>query len=308
MKKLVLIDGNAILHRAFHAIPPLNNKDGVPTNAVYGFFTMVFKIIEDLKPEYLIVCFDKKAPTFRKQMYVGYQAKRPKMSDDLVPQIDLVHKALDKAKIQHFEIDGYEADDLIGTLSVDAKKAALQTIIVSGDRDLLQLVNHSVLMLAPIMGITKMTLFDEAKVKEKYGLNPLQIVDYKALAGDSSDNYPGVLGIGPKTASELIGKYETLENLYKHIAELPIKIQQKLANDAEQAVMSKKLATIILDAPVKLNENEAEVGKIDKLGLRNVFEDLGFKSLLGRFPKSLEAKVESPKNKENKESDQLNLL
>jgi DNA polymerase-1 len=308
MKKLVLIDGNAILHRAFHAIPPLNNKDGIPTNAVYGFFTMVFKIIEDLKPEYLIVCFDKKAPTFRKQMYVGYQAKRPKMSDDLVPQIDIVHKALDKAKIQHFEVDGYEADDLIGTLSVDAKKANLQTIIVSGDRDLLQLVNHKVLMLAPIMGITKMTLFDEAKVKEKYGLNPLQIVDYKALAGDSSDNYPGVSGIGPKTASDLIGKYGDLENLYKHIAELPIKIQERLANDAEQAVMSKKLATIILDAPVKLNESDSEIGKMDKESLKKVFEDLGFRSLLNRFPKSEEVIKELPKEKEKKENDQLNLL
>lgn len=304
MKKLVLIDGNAILHRAFHAIPPLNNKDGIPTNAAYGFFSMVFKIIEDLKPEYLIVCFDKKAPTFRKQMYVGYQAKRPKMSDDLVPQIDLVHKALDEAKIPHFEIDGYEADDLIGTLSVDAKKAGLQTIIVSGDRDLLQLVNNNVLMLAPIMGITKMTLFDEAKVKEKYGLNPLQIVDYKALAGDSSDNYPGVSGIGPKTASNLIFQYETLENLYKHISDLPIKIQEKLSQDAEQAVMSKKLATIILDAPVKLNEKEAQVNNIDKEGLRRAFEKLGFKTLLNRFPNLVEVKVEN----EKKESDQLNLL
>lgn len=306
MKKLVLIDGNAILHRAFHAIPPLNNKDGIPTNAVYGFFSMVFKIIEDLRPEYLIVCFDKKAPTFRKQMYVGYQAKRPKMSDDLVPQIDLVHKALDEAKIPHFEIDGYEADDLIGTLSVDAKKAGLQTIIVSGDRDLLQLVNHNVLMLAPIMGITKMTLFDEAKVKEKYGLNPLQIVDYKALAGDSSDNYPGVSGIGPKTASSLISQYETLENLYKHISDLPIKIQERLAQDAEQAVMSKKLATIILDAPVKLNEKEAEINNIDKEGLRRAFEKLGFKTLLNRFPNLVKVKVE--KENEKKESDQLNLL
>lgn len=308
MKKLVLIDGNAIIHRAFHAIPPLNNKDGIPTNAVYGFFTMVFKIIEDLKPEYLIVCFDKKAPTFRKQMYVGYQAKRPKMSDDLVPQIDLVRRALDEAKIEHFEIDGYEADDLIGTLSVDAKKLGLQTIIVSGDRDLLQLVNHRVLMLAPIMGITKMTLFDEAKVKEKYGLNPLQIVDYKALAGDSSDNYPGVSGIGPKTASSLIGQYETLENLYKHIAKLPIKIQQKLAQDAEQAAMSKKLATIILDAPVKIDEKNAEISKIDKEGLKKAFEDLGFKSLLSRFPRSLEVNPKLSEDKEKKENDQLNLL
>ena len=130
---------------------------------------MLFKIIGDLKPEYLIVCFDKKAPTFRKQMYVGYQAKRPTMSDDLVPQIELVHKALDCAQVQHFEIDGYEADDLIGTIAKEAVEKEVQVIILSGDRDLLQLINSHVLMLAPIVGITKMTLFDETKVKEKYG-------------------------------------------------------------------------------------------------------------------------------------------
>jgi DNA polymerase-1 len=305
MKKLVLIDGNAILHRAFHALPPLNNSKGQPTNAVYGFFSMLFKIIEDLKPEYLIVCFDRKKPTFRKQMYVGYQARRPKMSDDLVPQFDIVHKALDSAGIQHFGIDGYEADDLIGTFSKQGAEKNLQVIIVSGDRDLLQLVNSHVLMLAPIVGITKMTLFDEAKVKEKYGLSPLQFIDYKALVGDNSDNYPGVSGIGPKTASDLLNKYDNFENLYAHISELPFPLQEKLANDAEQAAMAKKLATIVLDAPVKLEENKAQVDKMDKEALRKTFEKLNFKSLLNRFPKT--QAVEKSKEKKN-DSDQLNLL
>jgi DNA polymerase-1 len=313
MQKLVIIDGNAILHRAFHALPPLITHDGKPTNAVYGFFSMLFKIMTDLKPEYLIVCFDKKAPTFRKQMYVGYQAKRPKMSDDLVPQIDMVHKALDEAKIQHFEIDGYEADDLIGTLSKEAKAKDIQTIIVSGDRDLLQLVNDKVLMLAPVVGISNMTLFDEAKVRDKYGLNPEQIIDYKALVGDASDNYPGVTGIGPKTASGLLNKYKTLEGLYEHIGELAPQMQEKLANDAEQAALAKKLATIIVDAPVKFDEKNAEVGKIDQEALRKVFETLSFKSLLNRFPKPPEAKKLSetksaPGGKEKKESGQLNLI
>src|ERR1035437_9417875 len=239
MKKLVLIDGNAIIHRAFHALPPLNSKDGQPTNAVYGFFMMLLKIIDDLQPEYLVVCFDKKAPTFRKQLYVGYQATRPKPSDDLIPQFDMVHKALDEAKVKHFEIDGYEADDLIGTISKKAKEKNLQTIIVSGDRDLLQLINSKVLMLAPIAGMTKMTLFDEVKVREKYGLEPWQIVDYKALVGDASDNYPGGTGIGPKTASTLLNKYQTLEGIYQHLGELSPQIQKKLANDVEQAALAK---------------------------------------------------------------------
>jgi DNA polymerase-1 len=312
MKKLILIDGNAILHRAFHALPPLTNKDGIPTNAVYGFFMMLFKIIEDLRPEYLIVCFDRKKPTFRKEMYVGYQAKRPKMSDELVPQVDIVHKALDSAKISHFGIDGYEADDLIGTFSKQGAEKSLEVIIVSGDRDLLQLVNKHVLLLAPIVGITKMILFDEAKVKEKYGINSSQFIDYKAIVGDASDNYPGVTGIGPKGAADLLNKYQNLENIYTHIRELPLPIQEKLAQDAEQCAMAKKLATIILDAPLTLDENKAEISKMDKKALRKFFESLSFNSLLGRLDKmsKTEEKVDSekPKSQEKNKDDQMSLL
>ncbi len=308
MKKLVLIDGNAIIHRAFHALPPLSTQGGQPTNAIYGFFMMLLKIVEDLRPEYLVVCFDKKAPTFRKQLYVGYQATRPAPSDDLVPQFEMVHKALDSAKITHFEIDGYEADDLIGTISKEAKAKHLQTIIVSGDRDLLQLVNGQVLMLAPIIGMTKMTLFDEVKVREKYGLEPWQIVDYKALVGDASDNYPGVTGIGPKTASTLLAKYQTLEGIYEHLSELSPQIQEKLAEDAEQAALAKKLATIVLDAPVKFDEKEAEITKIDKAALKKVFEELNFKSLLGRVDKKPEIKVQPEVKEKKKTEEQMNLL
>ena len=307
MKKLVLIDGNAIMHRAFHALPPLNNQDGKPTNAVYGFFMMLLKIVEDLQPEYLVVCFDRKAPTFRKQMYVGYQATRPKMSDDLSPQFKMVHKALDEAKIKHFGVDGYEADDLIGTISKQAKTLNLQTIIVSGDRDLLQLVNGQVLMLAPIIGMTKMTMFDEIKVREKYGLEPWQIVDYKALVGDASDNYPGVSGIGPKTASGLLAKYQTLEGIYEHLGELTPQLQEKLAQDAEQAAMAKKLAAIVLDAPVKFEEKEAEIGKIDNKALKKVFEELNFKSLLNRISKE-SVKIQPEIKKVQKDEGQLGLL
>ncbi len=308
MKKLVLIDGNAIIHRAYHALPPLNNKEGQPTNAVYGFFTMLFKIIESLKPENLIVCFDKKAPTFRKQIYVGYQAKRPKMSEDLVPQIDIIHKSLDEAQIVHFGVEGYEADDLIGTLSKKGVEKNFEVIIVSGDRDLLQLVNSHVLVLAPVVGITNMILFDEAKIKEKYGLKPKQIIDYKALAGDSSDNYPGVTGIGSKTASQLINKYESLENLYKHISELLPQLQEKLANDAEQAVMSKNLATIITDAPVELNENDCLISNIDANGLKKQFESLGFSSLLKRLSVFDSKPIIKKQKEEKKEDNQMSLL
>lgn len=305
MNKLVLIDGNAILHRAFHALPPMNNN-GTPTNAVYGFFSMLFKIIEDLKPEYLIVCFDRAAPTFRKQMYVGYQATRPTVSNELSPQFDLTDKALDSAKIVHYGVEGYEADDLIGTISRQAAEKQIQTIIVSGDRDLLQLVNSKVLMLAPVVGMTKMTLFDETKVREKYGLNPIQIIDYKALVGDSSDNYPGVSGIGPKGAENLLSKYKTLEGIYEHISELPLGLQEKLANDAEQSALAKRLATIVLDAPVKLEEDIAKISLLDSEGLKKAFQSLGFNSLQNKIPKIIEK--EKPKIIEKKEDSQLGLL
>ena len=316
MNKLVLIDGNAILHRAFHALPPMSNN-GIPTNAVYGFFTMLFKIIEDLKPEYLIVCFDRAAPTFRKQLYVGYQATRPSLSADLSPQFAMTDKALEAAKIAHFGINGYEADDLIGTLSKQAREKGMQTIIVSGDRDLLQLVNANVLMLAPIIGMTKMTLFDENKVKEKYGLNPIQIIDYKALVGDSSDNYPGVSGIGPKGAANLLGKYKTIEGVYEHISELPQGLQEKLANDAEQSALAKKLATIVLDVPLKLKEEDAEISKIDTKNLSKAFEDLGFNTIRKRL-ESIEKikgisqekilKNQTLKTQKDDDKGQMNLL
>jgi DNA polymerase I len=312
MQKLVLIDGNAILHRAFHALPPLNNKKGEQTNAVYGFFSMLFKIIGDLRPEYFAVCFDKAKPTFRKELYVGYQAKRPKMDNDLVPQIVLVHDGLKKANVAIFEIDGYEADDLIGTLSSKAVKenTDIQVIIVSGDRDMLQLVNHRVNVLAPIVGITKMILFDEEKVKEKYGLNPLQIIDYKALVGDSSDNYPGVAGVGPKTASGLLQKYETFENLYKHLGELPERIATRLAEDAEQAALCHKLATIVLDAPISLKIQELEMINLDMNGIIEFFNEMGFQSLINRLENGNASKpIQKPEKKEEKkDTGQLGLL
>ncbi|OGH05188.1 MAG: hypothetical protein A2W22_05990 [Candidatus Levybacteria bacterium RBG_16_35_11] len=314
LNKLIVIDGFAILHRAYHALPPLKSKEGKLTNAVYGFFSMLLKLINDLKPEYITVCFDRPKPTFRSALYVGYQAHRPEMESDLSLQIELVHDALKDSKIKIFELDGYEADDLIGTIAnqvVKAKKNT-QVIIVSGDRDLLQLVNSHVFMIAPITGITKMIFFDTEKVSEKYGLKPHQFIDYKALVGDPSDNYPGVSGIGPKTASDLIGKYKTFENIYKNLADLPQKIGIKLAQDAEQAALAKKLATIAIDAPIKIKVEECSTDRIDKKELLKFFEKLGFKSLIERInSKNVQSKETTKKEsskKQNKENGQLGLL
>jgi DNA polymerase-1 len=316
MKKLILIDGNAILHRAFHALPPLTNKDGIIVNAVYGFFSMFLKILEDQKPDFIIVCFDKKAPTFRKELFVGYQAKRPKMSDDLVPQIKFVHEILKKAKVEIFEVDGYEADDLIGTISVQAakdpvksKKNDIEVFIVSGDRDLLQLVNSKVKMIAPVTGLTNMIVFDEASVLQKYGIRPSQLVDYKALVGDPSDNYPGVAGIGPKTASVLIKEYESLENIYKNLEKIKAKnvnLALKLATDAEAAGLAQKLAGVVLNAPITLDIEKSGIEYLDKEGMIREFEKFGFKSLLNRLNSKQLVKVKAEEKK--KESEQMELL
>lgn len=321
MKKLILIDGNAILHRAYHALPPLTNREGIVVNAVYGFFSMFLKILEDQKPDFIIVCFDRKAPTFRKQIFVGYQAKRPKMSDDLVPQVKFVHEILEKAKIVVFEVDGYEADDLIGTLAFQAVSHAeksrsktqsnagkTQVVIVSGDRDLLQLVNSHVKMIAPITGLTNMIIFDKAKVSEKFGIKPAQMVDYKALVGDASDNYPGVAGVGPKTAAALINEYASLDGIYKNLEKIKSKnpsLALRLAEGAQAAALAQKLAGVVLDAPITLDIEKASIKFFDRGDMKKEFEKFGFKSLLKRISAKPE-KINEEKPK--KKSEQLGLI
>lgn len=296
MSKLIIIDGNAILHRAYHAYPALTNNKGQVINAVYGFFSMLFSIIADQKPEYLAVCFDMAAPTFRKAMFVGYHANRIELPEDFVPQIVLVHDLLEKMKVGIFELEGYEADDLIGTL---ATKAVLtknaEVVIVTGDRDMLQLVNGKVKVLMPLLGITKTALFDEKAVEEKYGVKPSQFIDYKALIGDASDGYPGVTGIGPKGAANLLKEYGTFENLYENIPSLPEKIGLKLATDAEQAALAKKLATIVTDAPIQFDLKKCKCTDFDPKALHDAFVEQGFKSLTARLDSLFGLKLEAEK-------------
>ncbi len=314
MHKLLLIDGNAIVHRAYHAIPPLNNSKGEPINAVYGFFSMFFSVIQDQKPYFLTVCFDRPAPNFRQTLFAGYQQHRPALSDDFVPQIILVHELLERMKVKVFELDGYEADDLIGTISTNARaqNKDLEIIILTGDRDLLQLVNGRVKLLMPLVGISKTSLMGSREVEEKYGVTPSQFVDYKALIGDASDGYPGVAGIGPKTASSLLQKYGTFENLYEHVGELPERIGLKLATDAEQAALAKKLAAIVTDAPIQFKIGDCAVDKFDLEGLRRAFAEQGFRSLLGRLEKIFAGNsTDIKKDKEpavRKSDEQLELI
>jgi len=325
MRKLLLIDGNAILHRGYHALPPLNNSKGEVVNGVYGFFSMLLNVVRDQKPEYLAVCFDRGKPTFRQAMYAGYHANRPKATEDFIFQIGLVHEILERIGIEVFELDGYEADDVIGTIakrSVQSSKfkvQSLEVVILTGDRDLLQLVNGHVKILMPLVGITKTVLMDERSVEEKYGVRVEQFIDYKALIGDQSDGYPGVGGIGPKTASNLLREYGTFENLYKRIGDLPERVGLKLANDAEQAALAKKLATILTDVPIQFVVERCEVGRLSEKEMRSVFEEQGFRSLLKRLDGFFGGNGSSEKNGEDegvdvkmgvkkKKSDQLELL
>ena len=310
MEKLLIIDGNHLMHRSFHAYPPFTDSNNNQIGAVYGFFAILIKVIELIKPTHLIICFDRPSPTFRKNMFANYQIKRTKMDDDLVSQMQIIHDALNQLNLPIFEIDGYEADDLIGTLAFQTEKEKdLETIIFSGDRDLLQLVNSKVKILAPITGVTKFILFDSQTVKEKFGINPNQIIDYKALVGDASDGYPGVAGVGPKTAVELLNRYETIEKIFENINLVPVKIAKKLADSAETCVLCKKLATIVLDAPIHMDLEKADLTNITENKLLEVFDKYGFNSLKNRIfflkkqvNKTITAKPQILKKNENQMS------
>lgn len=309
MEKLILIDGNAILHRAYHALPSsLTTPDGQPVNAVYGFFAMLIKILEEQKPKYLIVCFDRAAPTFRQALFAGYHENRAEMADDLVSQVAIIYDALTKMKVCMMGVDGYEADDLIGTLAHQAAGVKMEVIIVTGDRDMLQLINNHVKVLMPVLGITKMKLMDEKAVEEKYGVKPSQFIDYKALIGDASDNYPGVTGIGPKTAAVLLQKLGTFENLYQHLDQVSAKIAGQLATDAEQAALAKKLATILTDVPISFDKKESSVSQFDIPAVQKAFAALGIKSLQKRLPGYTEEMTNKEIEKDKSEDGQMNLL
>lgn len=241
MEKLVLIDGNSLINRAFYAMPVLSTKDGVFTNAVYGFMNMLFKMISDEKPTHIGVAFDLKAPTFRHKMYAEYKGTRKPMPEELRPQIPLLKDLLKKMGIKTFELEGSEADDIIGTL---AKATDVQTIIITGDKDSFQLIDEQTEVHFTKRGITDVEIYTNENFLTKTEISPIQIIDLKALMGDSSDNIPGISGVGEKTAKDLIKRYQTIENLYEHTDELKGKLQEKVINGKEMAFLSKTLATI----------------------------------------------------------------
>jgi len=289
MNRLLVIDGNAVLHRAYYALPDWRNRSGEATAGVYGFLSMLLKAVDELKPTHLVVVFDSPEPTFRHVMYVGYQATREKdrqVSEDIWGQVEKLKVVFEKLNVPVFAVPGFEADDVIGTLATQCEKKKGQCIIITGDRDLMQLVDKQVVLFMPQKGLSDGIIIDEGKVMEKLGIHPSQVIDYKGLVGDSSDNYPGAAGIGPKTAIHLLAEFGTLDNIYKNLQKVNEKIRLKLAEGFEAAMLSQKLATIKLDTPVTLKIDEATVPEKDRM--LSVLKELGYKSLVRRMGGSTE--------------------
>lgn len=291
--KLVLVDGHSILNRAFFGIPDLTNSEGVHTNAVYGFLNILFKILDEEQPDYLTVAFDVHAPTFRHKMYAEYKGTRKPMAQELREQVPLMKEMLTAMGVTIVEKEGYEADDLLGTIAKRSEAQGLEVSVVSGDRDLLQLASDHIKIRIPKTKRTGTEIEDylAKDVKEKYQVTPKEFIDVKALMGDSSDNIPGVPGIGEKTATALIAAYGSIENAYEHVEEIkPNRAKENLKNHYDMAQMSKELATIIIDAPITYSLEDSKLGELFTEEAYLLCKRLELKSILSKFD------VEAPKN------------
>lgn len=280
MKKLILIDGNAILHRAYHSLPPFKTAKGEVTNAIFGFIRMLFDVLIKEKPDYIGIAWDRKAKTYRHEEFKEYKAQRAAPPDDLYPQLPRLKEVLSAMDIPMMEQDGYEADDILATITSKAEKEDnLKIYILTGDKDALQLVTEKTGVLSPVKGISQMIVYDAAKVEEKMGVTPKQVVDFKALSGDSSDNIPGVPGIGPKQAVALLKKYGDIDNIYAHLEELSPGQKSKLEKGKDSAYLSRKLCRLMMDAPFDLDLKKFETHSIDYPKVEKLFEELEFRSL-----------------------------
>jgi len=310
-KRLVLIDGHSVVFRAFYAIPYLTDPDGQQVNAVYGFALILLNVITDLEPTQIAVTFDTSKPTFRHTDFAEYKAQRKETPSELIGQMDRVHEVVEALNIPVFEVEGFEADDVIGTLSGQAsKKQDVETVIVTGDQDQFQLViDDMVKVWMPARGKKPAVMYGSDEVVGKLGVRPDQVPDYKGLAGDSSDNIPGVRGIGPTTAVRILREFESIEEMYRFLDKIPdgksdhrvtectesqkqrlgragitASVLKKLVEGREMAEKSKMLATIITDVPIELDLEACKVSGYNKDEVIKLFDKLGFKSLIGKLP------------------------
>lgn len=293
MSRLLIIDGHAVIHRAYHSIPKLTSN-GQVVNAVYGFYSMLLSAIDQLKPKYVIVCSDSPGPNFRNEEYLGYRAKRSVPDRDLVRQFPIIENSLAQSTIPTFSLGGYEADDLIATIARQAltkksqknkRKLVNMVTIITGDKDLMQLVDRHTQLLMPVRGLSETKIISPKEVKEKLDVHPHQVVDLKALMGDSSDSYPGVQGIGPKGATQLLDRYQNLDNIYRHLDEITGPIKDKLEKGKEDAYLSQKLATLVYNVPIKINLKSARWDDSKQEALLQELKFFNFKSLISRLQK-----------------------
>lgn len=282
MKKTVmLIDGSSLIFRAFFALPNLSNNDGVMTNGVYGFLTMYRNAFDKYKPDYVLVAFDRSSKTFRNEEYKDYKANRDKTPNELSYQFGILKDVLDSMGVKYTDLDGFEADDIVGTYARMAKEAGDEAVLITGDRDYLQLVDDNVLVYLTKKGVSDTVEYTVDKIKEEYGITPKQLIDVKGLMGDKSDNIPGVDGIGEKRALEFIRKYGSIENLYDNLDDISgKKTKENLENGEAVAYMSKKIGTIVTNAPVEFEYDDLALGKPDVEGLREKFSKLNFNKFL----------------------------
>ncbi|EGD50658.1 DNA polymerase I [Thermoanaerobacter ethanolicus JW 200] len=285
MSKFLVIDGSSLMYRAYYALPMLTTSEGLHTNALYGFTMMLIKLIEEEKPDYIAIAFDKKAPTFRHKEYQDYKATRQAMPEELTEQVDLLKEIIDGFNIKTLELEGYEADDIIGTISKLAEEKGMEVLVVTGDRDALQLVSDKVKVKISKKGITQMEEFDEKAVLERYEITPQQFIDLKGLMGDKSDNIPGIPNIGEKTAIKLLKEFGSVENLLQNLSQLKGKIKENIENNKELAVMSKRLATIKRDIPIEIDFEEYRVKDFNEEKLLELFNKLEFFSLIDNIKK-----------------------
>lgn len=298
-KCLIIIDSNSVIHRAYHALPPLTTKKGDLVNAIYGFLLVLFKAIREFQPDYIAACFDFPAPTFRHKKYKKYKAKRPLAPEELYQQIPKVKEILNAFNIPVFEKEGFEADDIIGTIVNLAPRKQiipkLDNIILSGDLDTLQLVDSQTKVYNLKKGVKDTILYDTNEVEKKYGLSPSQLIDFKALRGDPSDNIPGVAGVGEKTAKELINEFGSLETLYEELQEqstkakkFKAKLREKLLKSKEQAFLSKSLVQIKRDAPINFSLKRCHWNGYDKEKVIKILKEFEFFSLIDRLSETKE--------------------
>ncbi|NFF82519.1 DNA polymerase I [Clostridium botulinum] len=285
MKRLLILDSNSLMNRAFYALPPLTNDDGVNTNAIYGFTNMLFKMKDEINPDNIIATFDKKSPTFRHKEYSEYKAGRKKMPPELGEQFPIIKELLKYMGIKTFEIDGFEADDIIGTISKFGEENDMEVYIVTGDKDALQLASEKTKVVITKKGVTETAIYDYKAFMDEFEITPTQFIDVKGLMGDKSDNIPGVPGVGEKTAFKLIKEYGSLEEVLKNIPEISgKKLKENLENNMEQAIFSKKLATIMREVPLDINLSDIEnADDINLTELKKLSKNLKLKSVLSKY-------------------------